>query len=131
MRLVRNRVVIHTHFGGHQSPLLRIDNTVVRLILMMARILQCLTPSTGLALVNALIDKQPIQRKLLEWKIKYSSNESGTVGPKYWRSFMQRNKHRLVSKRGQKYSLDRQIGPLTIIFVTCTSIRTKRWFLLV
>ena len=40
---------------------------------------------------------------------KFSSNETGTVGTKYWRGFlMQQNKHRLVSKRGQKYSLDYQ-----------------------
>jgi len=97
-----------SNHGGLSSPLLEIDDAVVEIILLMARIRQCLTPSTGLALVNSLIDKQPIQEKLIAWKKKFSSNATGTVGYKYWNGFMRRNKYRLVSKRGQKYSLDCQ-----------------------
>ena len=98
----KNPVIVHDHHGGLQSPLVEIDNAVVKIVLMMARIHQCLSPSKGLALVNSLIDNQPIQKKLIQWKKKYSSNESGVVGVKYWQGFMKRNKHRLVSKRGQK-----------------------------
>ena len=109
MRAQRHTSVIHhTNHGGLQSPLVEIDEDIVKIILMMARIRQCLTPSTGLALVNSLIDKQPIQQKLIAWKKKFSSNDTGTVGYKYWNGFMKRNKYRLVSRRGQKYSLDRQ-----------------------
>ena len=36
-----------------------------------------------------------------------SSNDTGTFGVKYWRGFMKRNKHLIVSRRGQKYELDR------------------------
>ena len=104
----RKIVVNHDHHGGLQSPLLEIDDAVVKIALMMARIRQCLCPSKGLALVNSLIENQPIQKRLIEWKRKYSSNAEGTVGYKYWRGLMKRNKHRLVSKRGQKYSLDKQ-----------------------
>ena len=109
MRVQRNHSIVHhDHHGGLQSPLLELDDTVVKVALMMARIRQCLSPSKGLALVNSLIDNQPIQQKLIEWKRKFSSNSDGTVGYRYWRGLMKRNKHRLVSKRGQKYSLDRQ-----------------------
>ena len=109
MRVQRNHSIVHhDHHGGLQSPLLELDETVVNVALMMARIRQCLSPSRGLALVNSLINNQPIQQRLIEWKRKYSSNCDGTVGYKYWRGLMKRNKHRLVSKRGQKYSLDRQ-----------------------
>ena len=107
-RVQQNSVIQYTDHGGLQSPLLEIDDTVVKIILLMARICQCLTPSTGLALVNSLIDNQPIQQKLIAWKKKFSSNATGSVGYKYWNGFMKRNKYRLVSKRGQKYSLDRQ-----------------------
>jgi len=30
------------------------------------------------------------------------------LGPGYWKGFLKRNKHRLVSKKGQKYALDRK-----------------------
>ena len=74
----------------------------------MARIRQCLSPSQGLALVNSLIDEQPIQQDLIQWKTKFSTNCDGSVGAKYWQGFMLRNKHLLVSVRGQKYELNRQ-----------------------
>ena len=105
--LCQSLVVNHHHSGGHQSPLVAMDDTIVKIVLVMARIRQCLNPSAGLALVNSLIQDQPIQQQLIEWKKKYSSNDSGTVVTKYWRAFMKRNKHRLVSRRGQKYELDR------------------------
>ena len=107
-RVVRKKTqVMHHHHGGHRSPLESIDNTIVSLVLMMARIRQCVTPSTGLALVNSLIDGQPIQDQLIQWKKKYCvSDQSGTIGKAYWRNFMNRNRHRLVSRRGQKYALD-------------------------
>ena len=107
-RVLRNHPVInHHHCGGHQSPLVAMDDAIVKIVLAMARIRQCLNPSSGLALVNSLIDGQPIQQQLIEWKKKYSSNDTGTVGKKYWRGFMKRNKHRIISRRGQKYELDR------------------------
>lgn len=100
--------VPHHNSGGHTSPLAKIDDTIVSIILMMARIRQCLSPSKGLALVNSLIENQPIQDELISWKKKYTCNDKGSVGPGYWRCFMKRNKHKIVSKRGQKYALDRQ-----------------------
>lgn len=106
-RVLRNHPVVnHHHRGGHQSPLVALDDAIVKIVLTMARIRQCLTPSSGLALVNSLIEGQPIQQQLIDWKTKYSSNTTGTVGKKYWRGFMKRNGHRIVSRRGQKYELD-------------------------
>jgi len=108
-RVLRDDLVVkHNQHGGHVSPLTDIEETVILIIIQMARIRQCLSPSTGLALVNSLIDGQPLQEALIKWKTKYSSNTLGTVGQKYWRGFMNRHKHRLVSVRGQKYELDRQ-----------------------
>ena len=109
-RVLRKKtVVLNHHRGGHSSPLESLDDTIVDLVLMMARIRQCLTPSSGLALVNSMIDGQPIQQDLIEWKKKFcKSDATGTVGKSYWRAFMKRNRHMLVSRRGQKYALDRQ-----------------------
>ena len=74
----------------------------------MSRIRECLTPSVAIELVNSLIEGQPIQKHLIEWKKKYSNDEEGKVGRSYWRSFLKRNNHRLISTRGQKYELNRQ-----------------------
>ena len=41
-------------------------------------------------------------------KEKYSNNNLPTVGLGYWLRFMKRNKDKIVSKRGQRYELNRQ-----------------------
>ena len=43
----------------------------------MARIRQCLTPSTGLSLVNSLMDGMDVQKDLVKRKTNYLNNESG------------------------------------------------------
>ena len=74
----------------------------------MARVRRCLSLSKGLSLVNSLIKDQPLQQDLIKWKQKYSHGIDGKVGPAYWRAFMKRNRSRIVSKCGQKYTLYRQ-----------------------
>ena len=78
-RVFRKHEVIH-HSPGLVSPLLKIEDTVVKLVIRMAEIRQSLTPSRGLALINSLIDDTPIQKELQIWKNKYSSNTKGSVG---------------------------------------------------
>ena len=90
------------------SPLLRIEPIIVSIIVQMARMRQCLTPSKGLLLVNSLISGTKIQQDLMEWKRTNTPNSTGTVGRGYWRKFMKRNKSKIVGKRGQKYKLNRQ-----------------------
>ena len=80
----------------------------MKLIIKLSEICQCLTPSKGLALINSLILEQSIEKELIEWKRKFSNNEGGSNGQSYWRAFLKRNCHQIVSKRGQKYELDRQ-----------------------
>ncbi len=75
----------------------------------MARICQCLTPSKELQLVYSLINGTKLQQDLIEWYWKgNSNNEEGTVGRRCWGKFMKRNRHKIVSKRGQKYELNWQ-----------------------
>ena len=71
------------HHSGHVSPLLEIEDTIVELVIQMARIRECLTPLLGVSLVNSLIKDCPIQRKLIEWKRKYSNNSDGPIGIGY------------------------------------------------
>ena len=98
----------HLAGGGQVSPLAEIEPIVVGIILQMARIRQCLNPSKGLALVNSIIEGTKVQDNLKKWKQKNTPNSTGTVGQGYWRSFLKRYKNQIVSKRGQKYELNRQ-----------------------
>ena len=49
-RVLRIKLVVMTsHHGGHTSPLESIDDVIVNIILMMARVRQRLNPSKGMA----------------------------------------------------------------------------------
>ena len=104
---VKRKRVFTNGSRGHESPLLPIESTVVKLIIQLSRIRQCLTPSQGLSLVNSLIDDTPVQEDLIAFKNRFCCNKEGKVGRSYWRAFMKRNGHLIVSKKGQKYELDR------------------------
>ena len=107
-RVKRNSLINRHLAGGQVSPLERIEPIIVSIIVQMARMRQCLTPSKGLLLVNSLISGTKIQEELVEWKQRNTPNFTGTVGRGYWRQFMRRNKDKIVGKRGQKYKLNRQ-----------------------
>ena len=107
-RRVYRQNLIHNLRGGHQSPLAEIEHIAVSVIIQMARIRQPLTPSKGLSLINNLISGTEYEDRLVQWKKKYTLNALPTVSRGYWYKFMKRNQHRIVSKRGQKYELDRQ-----------------------
>jgi len=104
---VKRKRIFTNGSRGHESPLLPIESTVVRLIIQLSRICQCLTPSQGLSLVKLLIKDTPVQGDLISFKATFYSNADGEVGSSYWRTFMKRNGHLIVSKKGQKHELDR------------------------
>ena len=107
-RVVRKNLIINNHHsGGHQSPLTSIDSIVVGILCQMSRLQNCLPPLRALWLINLLIEDQPIQKDLIEWKQKYSNDTKGTVGTSYWNSFSKRHRYLLVSKLGQKYEPSR------------------------
>ena len=129
-RIARKQFV-HHHKAGHISPLRKIEPAIVKIIIQMARIRQSLTPSKALSLVNSIIDEKQIQQDLIKWKEKYSNNMDGTVGQGYWNRFMKRQKHRIVSKRGQKYELNRAKWTTYDNFQICIRIHTMRCTMLV
>ena len=102
-----SRMRPHVLSSGGISPLISIEDSVVQIIIQMARIRQSLTPSKGLQLVNDMIHNTPLQTDLIKWKEKHTSNATDTLGRKYWKNFMRRHKDKIKSKRGAKYSLDR------------------------
>jgi hypothetical protein len=59
-----------------------------------------------------MIDATDHQKELIEWKTKHGTfNDENTpigkIGRKYWQGFLKRNQHKLRSKKGKKYDLDR------------------------
>ena len=66
-------------------------------------------PLDGFWLISSLIVDTNAQETLVAWKEKYSHIRKNvkTVGSGYWQGFMQRNKHLIVSRKGQKYELNR------------------------
>ena len=105
----RGKLVTTRTTGGLYSPLLDMEPAVVNIIIQMARIRVCLRPSDGVRLINSMLNSTGLQSQLVEWKKKYSHHENNicTVGQGYWKSFMHRNKHLIVSSKGQKYELNR------------------------
>ena len=98
--------------NGNDSPLILIEPKIVELVICMSKLKRSLNCSEGLRLINELIDGTPIQERLIEWKkqqnIHYlSEDDSGKVGPRYWLSFMKRNRHVLRNKPGRRYSVNR------------------------
>ncbi len=91
--------------GGRETPLAPIEPIIVEIILQMARIRQCLTPSRALRLINELIDGAKIQQDLIKWKKTNTCSKDGEFGQGfYWYGFLKRHKHMLVSRRGQSTS---------------------------
>ena len=109
--LIRQRmkqtVVVNTPHSGLTSPLISIEPLIVGILIQMAQIRQCLTPSEAVQLINSLIKDTQLQQDLIKWKMKYSHGSDGYIGGGYWSLFKKRNAHLIRSKRGQKYELDR------------------------
>ena len=105
-RLKNNLIVLNSH-PGHTSPLAEIESDVVEVLIQMARLRQCVTPSQAVQLINSMISGTAVQRKLIEWKKKNSFGDTGTIGTKYWTAFKKRNCEKIYTKKGQKYELDR------------------------
>ena len=108
----RNVIVPYGCGNGTGSPLAGLESDVVEVIIMMASIRQPLNPSQGLALLNSMMEGTCHQEKLIRWKKVYhpDSTDLGYVTHSYWQGFMRRNGDRIVSKKGQKFALDRSIS---------------------
>ena len=113
-RVDRKRVVVLNKNGsGQVSPLLEIEPEFVKVMIQMARIGEPLTPTRALLLINDLIAGTKYVNILMEWKRKHTNARSeealGKVGYKYWLNFKKRNADKIVSKKGEKFELDRSI----------------------
>ena len=111
LKTIRNRVKTVVLHPGRQSLMAPVEPKLVELVLAMAKIRRCMTVSETLGLANDLIKNTPLEKKILEWKkntlhLDVKKGEP-VLGRKYWALFKKRWEHKLVSKRGQKFAMDR------------------------
>ena len=100
---------------GVSSPMLKVENQIVVLLIQMARMHQPLNATEALQLANDLTEGNEIQEEVIAWKKKHSHYKEVTdrndvtrmLGCGYWDGFMRRNGHLIVCKRGQKFAMDR------------------------
>ena len=95
--------------GGLESLMASVEFHLIELILTMAEFRRCLSTSEALTLGNDLIRGTETEKNIIAWK--QSRNEyredAPVLGSKWWQLFKKRWAHRLVTKRGQKFAMDR------------------------
>jgi hypothetical protein len=97
---------------GPKSPLHAMEKDLVELLILLGATGCPLTPPQVILLANSLIRDTPLQQDLIKWKkknkTKGSDYELGRVGYKFYKNFIRRHKHELVSKRGKQFELNRK-----------------------
>jgi len=95
--------------GGPESLMASVEPHLVELICAMAEFRRCLTTSEALSLGNDLIRGTPTEENIIKWKKARNEykEDMPVLGRKWWKLFKNRWSHRLVTKRGQKFALDR------------------------
>ena len=107
---IRNRTkTIIMQESGSETLMSCIEPHLVELISAMGQIRRSLTGSESLSLANDLIYGTQVEKDIIQWKKnrnEYNPN-APVLGKKYWQLFKRRWAHRLVTRRGQKFALDR------------------------
>ena len=106
-RSYNNKLIVKSF--GPQSPMADVEPVLVDLIIKMSRIRRCLTPTQCLHLANDLIRGTDIEKNVIKFKEDryHQQYTSASLGLSYWNGFKTRWGHKLSSKRGQKFALDR------------------------
>ena len=90
------------------SPLLPIEPIIVKVLIQLARIRECINPTTAVRLINSMVANTPLQEELITFKESMGKvgtrEELGSVSAGYWRLFKKRNRDKIVSKKGQNTS---------------------------
>jgi hypothetical protein len=90
----------------------RVEKLVVSMILRRAAMRQPYTVQECLELANSLIDKYVTQVQLVQWKRKmlgrnFKEDNAGSVGLKWWRNFVRRNKCHLSIRKAVRFDMKR------------------------
>ena len=105
----RTKPIILTQ-QGCETLMYQVEPQLVTLILAMAQARRCLQASECISLANDLIKGTEVEKTIIERKRKNMElfdDNTPVLGKKYWQLFNKRWKHKLVSRRGQKFAIDR------------------------
>ena len=106
-----NNITVNRIQGGHISPMAKVEDKLVGLIIQMTHIRYPLTPSSYLQFANNLIFRTQVGKRIINFKEKYCFMNEKEGKRLLWRNcwnlFKQRSCHLIVSKRGRKYEMDR------------------------
>ena len=113
-RTIHTRVyrgsVLSKHRGS-KSPLEQVETALVQICIQMGKIRQPLNCTEAIQLMNNLICNTDTQAKLAEFqksrKLGDDDFKYGTVTKAWWRGFLRRHEHEIVTKRGEKFALNR------------------------
>lgn len=96
---------------GAASPLEPVDEKMVATMIRLAQIYHPVRHSVAIYLVNTMIEGTPVQDALIEFKKNTNTKQDpklwGTVGRKFWYNLKARCNTVLMTKKGQKFELDR------------------------
>ncbi len=116
IKTIRNRMFYNLTDDvtmGPKSPMHDLEDMLVDVLIKMCQCRQPLTRSEGLAFANSLIKGTPYEEKVIKFQCENckgtmkESTKKGELGMQYWKNFLKRNSHRIVSKRGEKFASNR------------------------
>ena len=102
--------------GGRDSPAKKLDDPLVAVFHNLADMNKPLSPGEAIKMANDLLIGTDLEKAIILYKNKIGTpcdangrnlSDGQLLGAGWWRRFLRRNKHRLVSKRGRKFSLNR------------------------
>ncbi len=105
----RTKAIVLTEHGP-STLMSQVEPHLVTLILAMAQARRCLGATECLTLANDLIKGTQLEKEIIERKRRrneWTDDNSPVLGKKYWKLFTRRWKHKLVSRRGQKFAIER------------------------
>ena len=113
-RTIQNRThrgrTLTTHHGA-KAPLEEVELALVQICIQMGKIRQPLSCTEAITLMNDLIENTDTKQKLIEFQQSRNLGtygfEKGRVTTGWWRGFLRRHKDKLVTKRGEKFALNR------------------------
>ena len=102
---------LQTAHHGAKSPLEEVEVALVEICIQMGKICQPLSCTEAITLMNDMIENTNTKQKLIEFqqsrKLGAYGFEKGRVTKGWWKGFLRRNENKLVTKRGEKFALNR------------------------
>ena len=117
-RVISKRTIISRIFCGRiksthsgvKSPLEEAEAALIAICIQMGKISQPLNCTEAVKSMNDLIEGTATQQALIEfqtsWKIGGDNFQNGKVMAGWWRGFLKRNAHKIVTKWGEMFVLN-------------------------